>query len=86
MKKGRVILGIFLLIIGILSLGFGGIAYLHYTSNSEMIASGLAPNNATNTALVNTQFSDAMIGFIIGLIFFVIGLILIIVGFGSRKD
>ena len=75
-----------MLIIGILFLGFGGAAYLHYTSNSEMISSGLAPNNATNTALVNTQFSDALIGFIIGLIFFVIGLVLTVASFGSRKD
>lgn len=85
MRKGRLILGILLLIVGIFAFGFGGIAYSRYSSNSLLIASGLASNSAANQSLVNTQFGDAIGGFLIGVIFFVVGLVLMIIGFRGKS-
>ncbi len=84
-KKGTLILGIILLIIGVALLGFGAVAYGHYSYNSTQIANGNALNNATNNALVSTQFGDAVAGFIGGVIFFVIGLVLMIIGFKGQS-
>ena len=77
-------MGIILLIVGVIALGFGGVAYSHYSYNSQQIASGLASNNATNQALVSAQLGGAIAGFVGGVIFFVIGLVLMIVGFKGK--
>ena len=85
MRKGILILVIILFIIGVLLLGFGGVAYGSYLHNSAQIANGNAPNNSTNNALVSTQFGDAAGGFVGGVIFFVIGLVLMIMGFKGQS-
>ena len=85
MRKGLLILGIVLLIIGLLLLGFGAVAYSSYSNNSALLSVGLASDNATNQALVSAQFADAVGGFIGGVIFFVVGLVLMIVGFKGQS-
>ena len=78
-------MGIVLLIVGVIALGVGGVAYSHFSYNQQQIASGLASNNATNQAIVSTQLADAIGGFVGGVIFFVIGLVLMIVGFKGKS-
>lgn len=85
MRKGILILGILFLIIGISGLVFGGAAYGSYSHNSNMISSGAVPDNATNQALVSTQFALAMGGLIGGGAFFVIGVVLVIIGFKGKS-
>ena len=45
MRKGILILGTMLLIVGFIASSFGGIAFSHYPHNSQQIASGLALNS-----------------------------------------
>ncbi|EQB71284.1 MAG: hypothetical protein AMDU1_APLC00030G0001 [Thermoplasmatales archaeon A-plasma] len=78
-------MGIILLIIGIIALGFGAAAYSHFSYNQRQITNGNALNNATNQALVSAQLGGAIGGFIGGVIFFVIGLVLMIVGFKGKN-
>ena len=85
MRKGILILGIILLIIGVIALAFGGVAYSHYSYNQQQISNGSALNNATNQALVSTQFGDAIAGFIGGVILFIVGLVLMIIGFKNKE-
>ena len=87
-KNGTLILGIILIIIGVVLLGFGAVSYVNYSYNSTLISSHQGSNTPTNIALVSTQFGDAVGGFLAGVIFFVIGLTLMILGFNcqSKKE
>jgi uncharacterized membrane protein HdeD (DUF308 family) len=85
MRKGILALGTLLLIIGVIALGFAAVAYSHFSYNQAQISSGNAWNNATNQALLSTQLSDAIAGFISGVTFFIVGIVLTIVGFKGKS-
>ena len=74
------ILGIFLLIVGVMALGFAGVAYEHYIYNSQQMGGGWFFNNTTNQLIINEQLADSMIGLLIGTVFFMVGLMFTIVG------
>ncbi len=73
------------MILGLIGLGVGAAAYSSFTYNSHQIASGSALDNATNQALVSSQFGTAIGGFIGGIIFFVIGLLLMFFGYQGKS-
>lgn len=86
MQKGILILGIFLLIIGIIYFGFGVIAYTHITHCSLNQTHIPYLLNGSHSELTNRPYlEDAIGGFIAGVIFSVIGLVLLIVGFKGKS-
>ncbi len=85
MRKGILILGIVLVILGVLALGVAGVAYNNYLTETQQIANNPFLDTSANRALVGAAFADAVGGFIGGVIFFIIGLVLTIIGFKGKS-
>ena len=84
MRKGIAIFGIFLLILGFISLVVGFIAY----SNYNYLATAYGGLGLLNKSVYNQAQSDYNVGIsgiLGGGIFFIIGVILTVVGFKTKS-